>query len=583
MRTNARPLVSPAQAHRAVPFFIAALGVFTFLPGLRSPRFLDDYLHTLMVDGRFPVQRSPFNLYDFIGDSERVVFTERGLLPWWAHPELKLRFFRPVSSALMWFEQRVLGFGVGMQHVHSFAWWLIAVLAARALFRRLLGERAALLATLVFAFAPCHALPLSWIANRNALLSLAFGTLALNAYVAWRTQRRARNGLASLVLFALALLSGEYALCFGGYVVAFELTRTTDRVAQRVLGLLAFFAPAAGYLVVRHALGYGTVGSGFYVDPLAEPWDFLRVAPLRLASLLGNGWLTLGTDTWLLGRAWEWVIFPCIGLLAVGIALLLRRTYAALPPEQRSQARWLLIGSLLSILPVLSAVPSPRLMGIALLGIALQVGLILDQAWFPEPSVVRTRAFEWVGVAATVLGFMHFVHGPVTGWLGASTIQRSANRFVSDVAWIEKRLHALQASEVVVLRGAVDSFFGPFALVVLGGPWTRWDILSDPQHLLTLRRDASTLELVAPEDSSLSPSDGFSLFRGAGLPLQANEEHRAARFTLRVLAVSEFGPTRARITFDEPIGEGQLWISRRGGRLHETPPPRIGYGIPSDR
>jgi len=536
-----------------------------------------------MIDGRFPVARSPFNLYDFIGDADRAQFLERGLLPWWAHPELKLRFFRPVASAVMWFEQRVLGFGVGLQHLHSFAWWLVAVFAARSLFRRLIGERAALLATLAFAFAPCHALPLSWIANRNALLSLAFGTLALNAYVEWRAHLRATHGLAAAALFTLALLSGEYALCFGGYVVALELTRSADGVGRRMLGLLVFFAPAAGYLMVRHALGYGTVGSGFYVDPVAEPWEFLRVAPFRLAALLGHGWLTLGTDTWLLGRSLEWLVFPCVGALAGGIALLLRRVYARLPPEQAPHARWLLVGSLLAILPVLSAVPSPRLMGIALLGIALHIGLILDQAWFPAPTELRTRAFERVGVAATLLGFMHFVHGPVTGWLGASTINRSATRFISDVAWVEKRLQKLHSTEVVVLRGAVDSFFGPFAMVVTGGPWTRWDILSDPMHLLTLRRDESTLDLVAPEDSSLSPSDGFSLFRGAGLPLRPNEEHHGAHFALRVMSVSEFGPTRARVTFDAPIGEEQLWVSRRGGRLFETPPPRIGYGVPSDR
>lgn len=584
MRTNARPLVSPPRVRRAVPFLLAALGVLTFMPALRCPRFLDDYLHALMIDGRFPVARSPFNLYDFVGEPERAMFMERGLLPWWTHPELKLRFLRPVSSALMWFEQRVLGLGVGLQHVHSFVWWFFCVLAARALFRRLLGERAALLATLVFAFAPCHAMPLAWIANRNALLSLAFGTLALLAYLGFRERGRASAGLAALVLFTLALLSGEYALCFGGYVLSLELSRRGDGFVRRVLGLGTFFVPALSYLLVRSALGYGTAGSGFYVDPLSEPWAFLRIAPFRLASLLGQGWLTIGTDTWLLLRpSTQWLVFPCVGALGLVLALILRRVYGAQPPELQTRLRWLLVGSVLATIPVLSTVPSPRLMGIALLGIAPHIALILEHAWFPASSVPRSPAFERLGVVAALLGFLHFVHGPVVGWLATAQIERDAGRFVADVAWIEKRLQKLHSSEVVVLRGGVESFFGPFALRVAGGPETRWDVLSDPMHLLALRRDERTLDLIVPEDSTLSPTGGFSLFRGPGRPLQQGEEHRAARFTLRVLEVEKQGVTQARLTFDEPISKRQLWVSRHGERLFETPPPRVGYGLPSDR
>ena len=38
---------------------------------------------------------------------------------------------------------------------------------------------------------------------------------------------------------------------------------------------------------------------------------------------------------------------------------------------------------------------------------------------------------------------------------------------------------ASTANWVVVLRGGVDAFFGPAALVVMGRPWSRWTVLSD--------------------------------------------------------------------------------------------------------
>ena len=79
--------------------------MLTFLPALRSPYLLDDYLHQSMVDGTFPGHRGPFNLYDFVNDTDRAVMLERGILPWWADPELKVRFFRPLSSLLLWIDQ----------------------------------------------------------------------------------------------------------------------------------------------------------------------------------------------------------------------------------------------------------------------------------------------------------------------------------------------------------------------------------------------------------------------------------------------------------------------------------------------
>ncbi|WP_210256268.1 hypothetical protein, partial [Rhizobium phaseoli] len=77
---------------------------------------------------------------------------------------------------------------------------------------------------------------------------------------------------------------------------------------RRILGLALYGAPVAAYLAVRAAIGCGTRGSGFYLDPLHEPLAFLRIAPSRLAALLAQQWLTLDGDTvhdtsspWLLG------------------------------------------------------------------------------------------------------------------------------------------------------------------------------------------------------------------------------------------------------------------------------------------
>ena len=130
---------------------------------------------------------------------------------------MELRFLRPLSSALLWLDYRVFGEnGIVFEHLHSLFWWALASVGLFTLLKSLFSRRVATLGVLVFAIAPCHDFPLTWIANREALVSVAIGTFALIAYSRWRERRRARDGLASLALFAaghagrrvLALLRG---------------------------------------------------------------------------------------------------------------------------------------------------------------------------------------------------------------------------------------------------------------------------------------------------------------------------------------------------------------------------------------
>src|ERR1700710_1705946 len=95
------PLDSRASSRLRRPWIslllLFAAGVIIYLPALRSPYFLDDYVHAWMAEGTFPTRRSPFDLYNFINDADRPVLVARGMLPWWTDPGLSIRFFRPLS------------------------------------------------------------------------------------------------------------------------------------------------------------------------------------------------------------------------------------------------------------------------------------------------------------------------------------------------------------------------------------------------------------------------------------------------------------------------------------------------------
>ena len=77
---------------------LAGVAIILALPSLRLGLLADDYLHRASflepnaLDGLFG---SPFSsMYDFAdGDAERTMeFVERGLLPWYTLPELRVRF-----------------------------------------------------------------------------------------------------------------------------------------------------------------------------------------------------------------------------------------------------------------------------------------------------------------------------------------------------------------------------------------------------------------------------------------------------------------------------------------------------------
>ncbi len=580
--SQAKVASRPARPRGAWVALLAILlaGALTHLPALATPFLLDDYLHIAMLEGTFPAPRSPLNLYDFVNDADRPVLLERGVLPWWSSPKLKIRFFRPLSSALMWADHAAFGNHALPLHLHSLFWWGAAVVAVRTLFRRLFSPRVTVLATLVFAVSPCHAIPLAWLANREVLVSLAFGVLGLAAYVRWRDTRTVRAALLATALFALSMLAGEYALSFAGYLVAFELLSRGERFSRRALGIVPFALPTLAYLGARGALDYGTAGSGFYSDPIRDPLAFLAHAPLRMVTLLGGGWLTIDPIGW--GTtAPTWLAL--IVLVALGLSFVpVRRVLAALDPGARKSASWLLLGSVVSLVPVLAVVPSSRLLGVSVLGSAAIIALLLEHAWFPPVPVPRTGVAELTGLVALMFAYAQFVQGPVTAWLTSEQLREGSRDFASRTAWVRSQLPDRATANVVVVRGMADMFFGPFALDPRGAQPARWRTLAHTGHVLVLREDARTIELVAPADRGLYPFKN-NLFRSDAAPLAAGYEVSLPGMHAKVLKVREEGPFDVRFEFDRDLdADTFVWLVENFGGFRGMALPRPGFGLPLD-
>jgi hypothetical protein len=565
------------RPRRRLVWLAVALAVVAHLPALLAPFMLDDWAQTAMAEGRFGAHRSPFDLYDYIDDDNRGPLFDRGAIPWWTHPRLVVRVYRPLASALVWADHAVFGRHPAWHHAHSLVWWALAVVGVHALLRRSFSRRAARLGAAVFAFAPCHVMPLLWLANREVLVSAALGVWGLVWYVRWRDGRQARAGLASLALFSAAVLAGEYTLCFVGYLLPIELVRRREPLTRRALGLAVFVLPVAAYVAMHVALRYDAHGSGFYRNPLHDLGAYAREAPRRLAMLLGEAWLGVD-DTWTGSSSWALALLGVVtvALLAVPTARLLRE----LDGEPRRRATWLLAGSVLSLGPVLSVAASVRLLAVSMIGVSAIVGLLLDRAWFPPTPPPRRGAAEWASLVALLLGFAHLVRGPLdTCLLEKSTIQAS-RAFADRIAWLRAHIDRT-TSTVFVLRGdtAETVLWAPMMLGDAAPP--HWRVLSFASgRSLLLRTGDETLELVASQRPlfNVGPDDLFRSYDA----LRPGDSVTLGSMRATVLKVDDHQmPRRLRFEMDRDLDDPSYqWITEGDDGFREVKLPPKGYGQP---
>jgi len=562
---------------RASSWIVFSLGFLVFLPGLVSPYWLDDYVHKSMVRGTFPSPRSPFDLYNFVTDGDRKLLIDRGVLPWWTHPHLTIRFFRPLSSVLRWIDLTLTDNPI-VQHAHSFLWWVVAVIGARSLYRESLSKRGAWIATFVFALAPCHAVPLSWLANREVLVSIAFGTFALAALARFLRRGARRDALVATLLFSIAMLAGEYSLAFGGYVFAFAIFLGAH--GRRLSGLVTFGVPAGVTLALRAALGFGNAGSGFYRDPFTQTDAFFEAAPRRIARMVVDGWLASDSD-WVMDVRW-WLLALFAFVMIVLVSIPVRRAIAASTDDDARMARALIFGSLLALVPMVAVLPSPRLLGVAMIGVAHAVALALDHAWFPADASAPPKN-DFASVVVLMLGFMHLVHGPVTSFLGTRFFRERSYNFVERNAWLRERTgpDPLDSDIVVARTGWQTVLFSPFALDDSGRLPRGWRVLSLVAHALMVRRGERSIELIVPRGRGYLPTGPDDLFRSADLPLHAGDEIDVPGLRVKVIETSDAGPGRVRFDFDRKL-ESIVWIADGKDAWKDVPPPQLGFGMPLD-
>jgi hypothetical protein len=557
------------------------LGAVLGLPSLGADFFGDDYLHLAILDGN-PAPGTPFDLFRFAsGDPvEMRPFIERGPYPWWTLPELKLALWRPLSSALMVLDHALFGRNPIPYHAHSLLWYLLTIVAAAGTLRRLPGAPGGL-ALLLFAIDESHVFPAMWVANRNALVASAPALLGLWMHLRWREDGW-RPGLPLSILgLATGLLGGETALCVFAYVGAYELLGSRQPLAARARALVPALLLGLAYVVVYRALGNGTLGSGTYIDPVAEWRLYLPALVTRIPALLAGQFWALPPELWLFAPSFRpllIIVGSLTVLVLVPLTLAVRRT---LSDEEWRQTRWLVAGSLISLLPVASTFPAGRLLLVPSVGASALLAVFAVGAWRALPSLRGWRRFTLGGVTTVMLLLQVLATGM---WiLYPLTIRSVVNASVDVLARIEVDDAALPRQRVfsVVVADPAIGLYPPIMRAARKQPLPRsWLPLSLAPYDHVLRRTGdSSFELYLPEGQFLA-TEMEQLFRGPAFAMRVGDQARVEGCQATILEVEGGVPKRVLFEFDMSLDDPDLvLLTQRDGTLRRLRPPPPGESV----
>lgn len=597
---------SRSRAFAAGVVAIAVLGLAVRPHALLFGFAADDYAQLAMIRGLYPVERAPLDLFTFSDGSpaEAQRLMQTGFYPWYAHPGLRLSMLRPFASALMWLDHALFGLEAVGYHLHSALWWLALVAALAWVLRRWLHPAGVLAALVFFVLDETHGVMLGWIANRNAIMSAAFCVVGLGGYLDWREHRRRAGAMLALGSFLLALAAGEYALSLLGYFVAYELVAAPGRPDVRARSLAILVVPAALYLLVRALAGYGSTGSDMYIDPFAETRSFLAHAPGRYATLTSDIVLAMRADWWTFGFPWapdlvrrgwapgEWVLrvdpwrpwqegFGYAGLLLA--AWVYRAALRSAPPGRARHLRWLGLGSLLALFPLVAGFPSSRSLVAPLVGWCVLLGALVTQSW----TAFRARRSWGAGltlVTAGLLGAFHVVAPVIHTWTETRKMADASSLIKNVILAADVDDVKLPAQRVILMSSSEPTTGIYFSLVrgLFGHTMPRAHWTLNPTHFpyALHRPGASTLIVELLQGGTMLQTPFERMFRAQSAVVRRGQRFELDGLAATLLELRDGSPVKVRYDFASPPDDGSwVFLHARPRGLLRFPIPPVGGAV----
>ncbi|HZI15625.1 MAG TPA: hypothetical protein VE153_34955 [Myxococcus sp.] len=558
-----------------------ALAVVVSLPSVLVGFLLDDFVHRLVLTGELHEYGDwgPLTLYEFVGTkgTSPTALRETGLLPWWTSDDLSVRFFRPLPSALLVLDSWLFGDAPLPAHLHSLAWFLGLVAVVAWLHQRLLPAPVAAVATLAYAVAAAHLMPIAWVASRHPLISGLLGLLALAAHLRAREDGWKPGAVLAPLLLAFALLSGEPTLGVVAMMAAYELLGRREPLGRAARALAPHAVLVAVYLVFYVASGYGARGSGAYLDPRAAPGTFIVTVLVRVFILLGELVVATPSDAAAAVPPLHPAFAAWGALVTVGALLLLRTLWGGLTERERTTLRWLLPGGMAAAVPGAVGVIGGRVLVLPLVAGGALVAVLLVRGWAAAREPGRVRSLRWAlrgAVALLVLG--HFIFGPLFRMalgVGLAQIAQAQERIARETP---------DCPGTMLMVAAADPSLGFYVAVAMklqGRTLHRFRHLSAAPHPHRLERTSATAFDLVVETDDRQP--GFWELVHRPTPPPVGLSLNLEGIQVLVKESNEGGPMRVHFDFGRPLESPELcFVSWRDGALRPLTLPPPGEKLP---
>lgn len=288
-----------SRLRRYLPLLVPLLlGLLVYLRALANGFAGDD--HDIIVN--FPLIRDPHNLPLFFAMQDTLA------------DGVPTGYYRPLGRLVYMVDYLLWGLNPADYHGVNLAMHLLTTWGWYLLVRRVAGGGAALVATSLFVVAPVNVESVAYITGRNNIQVACLLVFSLYAHLAGMeadSVRRRLWGLLSLVLYAAALLTKEFAVFFPLVLLAGRVLLTDPdgqgRWQRQVRAIIPYLLAAACYMVLRSAVLGGAafplaVSAGSLADSVRSIVAYLRLLlfPVDLAVThdIATGAFLSGPQDW---------------------------------------------------------------------------------------------------------------------------------------------------------------------------------------------------------------------------------------------------------------------------------------------
>jgi len=535
------------------PPLLVLFGVLMVLPTMSAGFIMDDVLARVKLMGlNTPWSPAPWwDLYTFAREDLNVGLLAAGQHPWWADPQVKMTFFRPLSAATHILDYTIWPDSSALQHLHSALWYGLAVALAVSLYRLLLKESptAMGIAGLVFALAPAHVSLVGWTASRNTIITFVFCCLILRLHIHWFQNKRLSSLFAAVGLLVVGLFAGEAVIGALGYVFAWQVCMVRTSWKERFAALVPYGVVFVVWRWLYVAYGFGSANTSIYRDPATDLMGFIKYLVTNLPMLLFGRWSLFPLDFWAVIPPGTRNVVFCVALLFLfGLVFVLW-------PLLRSKplARFWALGMVLSLMPFTATLPMDRLVLFGGLGMAALLGMLVDA------PLERTFALR----ARSVLVFLHVPLAVVWGLFRASTMslmimanssgfeQAPRDKDVPNQTFVYVTSTFHRVHYMTLMRHSQGDTAIPKRIVVLSSMFTGTNVT---------RRDRHTLEV--------KPKNGFMwleldrIHRRKTRAFRVGQVVKLPDVRITVLKVAKDGrPALAAFRFRVPLEDRSLrWL-----------------------